>query len=196
MGKLIRSVLVTGFPGRQPAVHLVRELANRGERSVCCLVTEGRQERAMELLDALPESARERVSIWLGDPRSMDLGLSGEEFAVLAEGVEVIHHCASIADPAATKEEAAGNVRAAAEILELAEAAPRLKRLVSPGQIQPGQFHTLARRVIAEGQVAVTDFQVIETDGDLGRSANSAEFTEYSDHSESRAGRTEARHLE
>lgn len=130
VGRLVRSVLVTGFPGRQPAVHLVRELATRGERSVCCLVTEGRQERALELLDALPESARERVSVWVGDPRSMDLGLSGEEFAVLAESVEVIHHCASITDPAATEEEAAGNVHAAAEILELADAAPRLKRLV------------------------------------------------------------------
>lgn len=130
MGTLRRTVLVTGFPGRQPAVHLVRELAAQGELSVCCLVTEGRRERAQELLAALPASARGRVSIWLGDPRSMDLGLSGEEFAVLAEGVEVIHHCASITDPAATKEEAEGNVRAAAEILELADAAPRLKRLV------------------------------------------------------------------
>jgi thioester reductase-like protein len=94
------------------------------------LVNESRLERALELLDGLPESARERVSVWVGDPRSMDLGLSGEEFAVLAERVEVIHHCASITDPAGTREEAAGNVRAAAEILEFAEAAPRLKRLV------------------------------------------------------------------
>jgi nucleoside-diphosphate-sugar epimerase len=60
----------------------------------------------------------------------MDLGLSGEEFAVLAEHVEVIHHCASITDPAGTQEDAAGNLRAADEILEFAEAAPRLKRLV------------------------------------------------------------------
>jgi len=110
-------------------VHLVRQLAMQGERSVCCIVTEGRQERAEELLRTLPAAARDRVSIWLGDPRSMDLGLSGEEFAVLSESVEVIHHCASITDPAASEEEAEGNVRAAAEILELAEAAPRLKRL-------------------------------------------------------------------
>jgi len=130
VGTLVRSVLVTGFPGRQPAVHLVRALAMDGERSVCCLVSESRQERALELLDALPALARERVSLWVGDPRSMDLGLSGEEFAVLAEGVEVIHHCASITDPAGTEEEAAGNVRAAAEVLEFAEAAPRLKRLI------------------------------------------------------------------
>ncbi len=130
MGTLVRSVLVTGFPGRQLAVHLVRELATHDERSVCCLVHESQRARAQELLDALPASVRERMSLWVGDPRSMDLGLSGEEFAVLTESVEVIHHCGSVTDPAGTKEEAAGNVRAAAEVLEFAEAAPRLKRLV------------------------------------------------------------------
>jgi len=130
VGTLGRSVLITGFPGRQPAVHLVRELATQGELSVCCVVTEAREARAIELLSSLPSSVRDRVSLWVGDPRSMDLGLSGEEFAMLAERVEVIHHCASITDPAGTSEEAAGNLRAAAEILELAEASPRLKRLV------------------------------------------------------------------
>jgi thioester reductase-like protein len=109
---------------------LVRELATHDERSVCCLVNKSQQKRALELLGALSASARERVSLWVGDPRSMDLGLSGEEFAVLTERVEVIHHCASITDPAGTREEAAGNVRAMAEVLEFAEAAPRLQRLV------------------------------------------------------------------
>jgi thioester reductase-like protein len=93
-------------------------------------VKQGRQERAQELLAALPPSASKRVSLWIGDTRLMDLGLSGEEFAALAERVEVIHHCASITDPAGTAEEATGNVRAAAEILEFAEAAHRLQRLV------------------------------------------------------------------
>lgn len=130
MGTLARSVLVTGFPGRQPAIHLVRELALHGERSVCCLVTEGRAERAHELVDALPPEARGRVSLWIGDARSIDLGLSGEELTQLLERVEVIHHCACVTDPAATKEEAAGNVKSAAEILEFAEDAPRLRRLV------------------------------------------------------------------
>jgi thioester reductase-like protein len=49
---------------------------------------------------------------------------------MLTERVEIIHHCASITDPAGTKEEAAWNVRAAAEISEFAVASPRLKRLV------------------------------------------------------------------
>jgi len=109
---------------------LVKELAEHEGRSVCCLVTESRQERALELLGSLPPSARERVSVWTGDPHSLDLGLSGEELALLIERIDVVHHCASIVDPAGTKEEAAHNVRAAAEILELAEVAPRLKRLV------------------------------------------------------------------
>lgn len=130
MGALERSVLVTGFPGRQPAVHLVRELAMRGGRSVSCIVPESREERALEILSGLPPDVRERVTIWLGDPRSIDFGLSGEELAQLTERVEVIHHCASITDPAATSEEADGNVKAAAELLELAEALPALRRIV------------------------------------------------------------------
>lgn len=124
-----RSVLVTGFPARQPAVHLVRELTRRGDRTVCCLVPDGRREQAESLVEDLSGSERERVSLWFGDPRSIDLGLSGEEHARLAERVEMIHHCATVTDPAATKQEADGNVKAAAEILEFAEAAPRLQRL-------------------------------------------------------------------
>ncbi|MGB8329365.1 MAG: SDR family oxidoreductase [Polyangiales bacterium] len=130
MGKLVRSILVTGFPSRQLAVHLVRALASSGERSVCCLVTEGRQERARELIEQLPTAAQERVSLWVGDPRAVDLGLSGDEFRVLSDSAEGIHHCASITDPAGTKEEATGNVRTATEVLEFAEASPRLNRLV------------------------------------------------------------------
>jgi len=127
---LARSALVTGFPGRQPAIHLVRALALHGERSVCCIVTESREERARELVDALPAEAQDRVSLWIGDARSIDLGLSGEELAQLTERVEVIHHCACVTDPAATKEEAAANVKSTAEILELAEDCRRLRQLV------------------------------------------------------------------
>ena len=103
MARRPRSVLVTGFPGRQLPTHLIRELAVQGDLSVSCLVAEGRQDQAKSLLAALPPPARERVSLWLGDPKSMDLGLSGEEFNALAQSVDVIHHCASITDPAATQ---------------------------------------------------------------------------------------------
>lgn len=130
MGTLARSVLVTGFPGRQPAVHLVRELARRGGPTVCCLVPESRRERAESLVESLPAPDRQRVSLWFGDPRSIDLGLSGEEHSMLIERVELIHHCATVTDPAATKEEAESNVKACSEIIEFAEAVSGLERLV------------------------------------------------------------------
>jgi len=130
MATMARSALVTGFPRRQAAVHLVRELALHSDLSVCALVPESEQERAVELIEAIPAPRRNRISVWVGDPRSIDLGLSGEELRMLSERIEVIHHCACVTDPAGTKEEAEGNVQATAEILEVAEAAPRLKRLV------------------------------------------------------------------
>ncbi|MCZ6807661.1 MAG: SDR family oxidoreductase [Deltaproteobacteria bacterium] len=129
-GSSARTVLVTGFPGRQLAVHLVRELCRDKRLLIHCLVTESQQERALELIAQLPASAHSRVSLLLGDPRSLDLGLSGEEFTILIKQLEVIYHCACITDPAGTKEEGAGNVKATVEILELAESSPRLKRLV------------------------------------------------------------------
>ena len=60
----------------------------------------------------------------------MDLGSERRRVRGTRRARRVIHHCASITDPAGTAEEATGNVRAAAEILEFAEAAPRLQRLV------------------------------------------------------------------
>ena len=84
----------------------------------------------MELIRALPAAERKRVSVWVGDPRSIDFGLSAKELAALTDRVRVIHHCASVTDPAATHEEAAGNVKAAAEVLEFAEELPELERLV------------------------------------------------------------------
>jgi len=130
MATALREVLVTGFPGRQLAVHLTRELCRTEHAQVTCLVTEAQETRTYELLEMLPSDARRRVSVLVGDPRSLDLGLSGEEFVALTSELEVIHHCSCITDPAGTKEEAQGNLRASVEILEVAESAPRLRRLV------------------------------------------------------------------
>ena len=130
MGAVARNVLLTGFPGRQLAIHLVRELCRDEDVSLRCLVTERQQERAIELIQQLPRDAQPRVSVLLGDPRSLDLGLSGEEFNSLVSDLEVIHHCACITDPGGTKEEAQGNLNATTEILEVAESASKLRRLV------------------------------------------------------------------
>lgn len=130
MTTLANSVLVTGFPERHLALHLVRELLEDRQLSVHCIVSEGSVERSETFLDALPSDARGRIALWVGDPKALDLGLSGDEFTHLTEQIEVIHHCATVTDPAGTKEEASANVRSTREILEFAECSGRLKRLV------------------------------------------------------------------
>ncbi len=124
------TILVTGFPGRQLAVHVVRELVRRDDSEIVCVVTATQEEQAHELIEQLPAIARTRFRVLIGDPRSLDLGLSGKEFNTLTQKLDVIHHCACITDPAGSEEEAAGNVRSAVEILEFAESAPKLRRLV------------------------------------------------------------------
>lgn len=122
--------LITGFPERQLARHLVHALSKEETQAIYCVVLESHLRRAEAFIARLPEAARKRVSILLGDAKAIDLGLSGEEFRKLSSELEVIHHCASVTDPAGTREEAKGNVKATAELLELAESSPRLKRLV------------------------------------------------------------------
>ena len=126
----VGTVLVTGFPGRHLALHLVKELSRDENVTIACLVTENQHRQAIELLRGLPLSARTRISLWVGDPRSLDLGLSGQEITELTAEVEVIHHCACITDPAGSEDEGKGNLRATAEILEVAESTPGLERLV------------------------------------------------------------------
>lgn len=122
--------LVTGFPERRLARHLVQTLARDEKQYVCCLVLESHLQRAEQFVERLPAAARRRISLLQGDPKAIDLGLSGEEFTKLSQDVRVIHHCAAVTDPAGTREDARGNVQATAEVLELAEGAADLDRLV------------------------------------------------------------------
>ncbi|MEM7135590.1 MAG: SDR family oxidoreductase [Myxococcota bacterium] len=124
------NVLVTGFPGRQLATHVVRGLSRDPSVSLWCLTTASQEERARELVASMGMTDGEDATLLVGDPRALDLGLSGEEFQRLTADLHVIHHGACITDPAGTKEEGAGNVKASAEILEVAENAPSLRRLV------------------------------------------------------------------
>jgi thioester reductase-like protein len=97
---------------------------------VCCIVNDSQHEHAREVVGALPDTSRRRVSLMIGDPRSLDLGLSGEELVALTDHLQVIHHCSCITDPAGTKDEAEGNLKATVEVLEFAESVPKLERLV------------------------------------------------------------------
>ncbi len=123
--------LVTGFPDRYLATRVMRRLleVNRSIR-IRCIVRESRLEDANRLLASLSFQQRERLRLLVGDPAALDLGLSGGEFAQLAKEVELIHHCASVVDPAASRERASETITMAREVLELADAASGLHRLV------------------------------------------------------------------
>ena len=127
-----RIVVLTGFPTSFLAVRVLRKLVLDDEASeVRCVVPERFTERARHVLADLPAPQRRRVTLLEGDAASMDLGLSGKEFKELADEVDVIHHCAAITylgvDRGIAEEV---NVGATREVLELAEAATRLERLV------------------------------------------------------------------
>ena len=66
-----------------------------------------------------------------GDAAAMDLGLSGPEFRQLTREVDRIHHASHVSHVGVDDETAeAQNVRATAEIIELARATPELQCLV------------------------------------------------------------------
>ncbi|MGB5810501.1 MAG: SDR family oxidoreductase, partial [Polyangiales bacterium] len=88
MDRATHVTLVTGFPGRQLATHLVRELSGDDRVSIRCLVTEHQHERALEIIGSLPHESQSRISTLIGDPRALDLGLSGDEFASLTKDLD------------------------------------------------------------------------------------------------------------
>lgn len=124
--------LVTGFPSSFLARRVVRKLlTTEPEGLVTCVVQAKFGARAEEALRELDASERARIQLIEGDIASMDLGLSGKEFRELAREVEIIHHCAAITYLGADKRTAEHvNVGGTREVVELAEAATQLSRLV------------------------------------------------------------------
>lgn len=124
--------LVTGFPSTFLARRVVRKLLSTEPSGlVTCVVQAKFQARADEAIAELDSAQRKRIELLEGDIASMDLGLSGKEFRELARDVEVIHHCAAITYLGAEKQTAVRvNVGGTREVVELAEAADNLSRLV------------------------------------------------------------------
>jgi thioester reductase-like protein len=124
--------LLTGFPTTFLATRVLGALlATDPQRQLRCVVQPKFRDRAEERLRALPAEQRGRVRILEGDASHMDLGLSGHEFNELAKEVHVIHHCAAVTYLGVQRRVAEGaNVDGAREVIELAEQAPQLRRLV------------------------------------------------------------------
>jgi nucleoside-diphosphate-sugar epimerase len=131
LGTARKNVAVTGFPSSFVAVRVVRKLiAEERDIRVRCIVQERFLSQAAAELARLPGGGQ-RVDVIEGDTASMDLGLSGREFNALASEVDVIHHCAAVTYLGVEPEVAERvNVGGAREVVELAEAADHLERLV------------------------------------------------------------------
>jgi thioester reductase-like protein len=127
-----RVALVTGFPTSFLASRVVRELLREEpDLSLRLVVQERAMARAEGVISQLRSSERKRVKILEGDAAAMDLGLSGTEFVDLARSVDVIHHCAAITYLGVEPEVARHlNVEGTREVLELADEADHLERLV------------------------------------------------------------------
>jgi thioester reductase-like protein len=132
MSNRSKVALVTGFPTSFLATRVVQKLlAEEPETSLRLLVQERALERANALLSAMSEVDRDRVRILEGDCAAMDLGLSGAEIVELASEVDVIHHCAAMTYLGVEQEAARYlNVEGTREVLELAQDAEHLERLV------------------------------------------------------------------
>lgn len=124
--------LVTGFPSRYLAVRVVEKLlADDPALEVRCVVPPEEITRAASVIEKLPERDRARLRLYEGRVPSMDMGLSGAEYRELAKEVRVVHHCGGVARVSIAKRLAEQeNVAGMREVLELAEAASHLERVV------------------------------------------------------------------
>ncbi len=129
MGDDARVELVTGYPGfigKRLVRKLVEEGRGRGDRLV--LVVQPRFAQAAR--DDLAALGAERAEVVEGDVVQMHLGLSGAEFKTLAADVTDVWHLAAISWLGADRAEMRRvNVEGTRNVIELAHAAKRLRRL-------------------------------------------------------------------
>lgn len=132
MSERRKVALVTGFPTSFLATRVVSKLLREETELELVLVVQERSlERAGAQLSSFPDADRKRVRILEGDAAAMDLGLSGREFVQLAREVDFIHHCAAITYLGVEHDAARHlNVAGTREVLELANDADHLERLV------------------------------------------------------------------
>lgn len=124
--------LVTGYPTSFLAVRVVHKILQEEPTWALRLVVQAKHMgKAEEQLEPLDDADRARIRLFEGDAAAMDLGLSGAEFVELAAELDVIHHCAAITYLGVNRKVARRlNVEGTREVIELAQEADHLERLV------------------------------------------------------------------
>jgi nucleoside-diphosphate-sugar epimerase len=117
---------VTGYPGfiGKRLVHRLAERVRADARLVLLVQPKDARAAAGALADA-----GIGAEILEGDVRQMHLGLSGEEFKALAHDVTDVWHLAARTSDAGGADLRSVNVEGTRNVLDLAAAAPRLRRL-------------------------------------------------------------------
>lgn len=151
-------VLVTGFP-RLVARLVVRELLAGSKTRVVKLLVRGKfRADAESFVREEPEGAR--IELIEGDAAAIDLGLSGAEFRQLADEIDYIQHHAQVSYEGAERRVAESlNVQGVREVLELARASRKLKRLVVQSSARVSGDRT--GRVLEEDLVAGQGFRSV-----------------------------------
>lgn len=123
------TTLVTGVP-LFTARHMVKRLVGAYSTERVYLLVENQDaQQAKEFVGTLGEESISRVTIFVGDVTSMDLGLSGREYESLTKEVTCIHHMAGLYHLGAKREQVQQvNVGGTRGILELALECERLRR--------------------------------------------------------------------
>lgn len=124
-------VFLTGLPSFSARKTCEALLASPSRIVVHALVRDKDSDAFSSFLDELPLDARQRVRPLVGDPASIDLGLSGAEWQTLRARVHRIHHLAGISQLGMSRDEAQReHVTSAREVVELARHCPQLRCLV------------------------------------------------------------------
>lgn len=147
-------VLVTGFPGTR-AQALVELLCEREPNIELWLVVPPAELETAARRLAASRHARERLRLIPGEPCAIDLGLSRQTYAELAERVDRWFSVYQTTDVRASRELAFRvNLGAAREIAELAKASDTLSHVtfLSSGVVFGDHAGTVAEEELAMGQ--------------------------------------------
>jgi nucleoside-diphosphate-sugar epimerase len=168
-------ILLTGFPGfiSKP---LLRQLLSSNDVVVTAVVEADRQQAAEAAVAELAVEQRPQVRLVHGDVRHMDLGLSGQELAQLAD-VSIVLHLAGVQRsdaPAALLR--AVNVDGVRHALQLATELPKLQRFVHFSScFVAGDGHGVVLEETLESSAFRTPYEASKQEGErLARAAMSS----------------------
>src|SRR3989339_107178 len=126
-----RHVLVVGLP-TYLAQRLIQYLLTEDSATqVYALVANDWLSRAETFRRSFIAQQRERLTLWVGDPAAMDLGLSGSEYRKLVQVIEQIHHLTFLRGLKFRRERIErANLGSTYNLLDLAKECQALKRFV------------------------------------------------------------------